>query len=50
LGISGLGDMIMRALMKVAMVKEKPGNIIPVIDFSVRGDMNQFTGGNGEAA
>ena len=50
LGISGLGDMIMRALMKVAMVKEKTGNIIPVIDFSVRGDINQFTGGNGENA
>lgn len=50
LGCSGLGDMIKRALTKVAMIQEKPGNIIPVIDFSAKGDRNQFTEGNGENA
>lgn len=50
LGCSGLGDMLKRALTKVAMIHEKPGNVIPVIDFSVKGDLNQFTEGNGENA
>lgn len=50
LGGSGLGDMIKRALLKAAMVKEKPGNIIPIIDFSAEGDWNQFTEGSGENA
>lgn len=50
LGGSGLGDMIRRAFLKMAMVMGKPDNFIPVIDFSVEGDKNQFTGGNGENA
>lgn len=50
LGGSGLTDMLKRAFAKIAMVQDKPGNIIPVIDFSVKGDLNQFTLGNGENA
>lgn len=47
---SGLTDMLKRAFAKIAMVQEKPGNIIPIIDFSADGDKNQFTLGNGENA
>lgn len=50
LGASGLGDMIRRAFLKIAMLEGKPGNLIPIIDFSVAGDNNQFTNGNGENA
>lgn len=46
----GLGDMIKHALVKVAMLEEKPDNIIPLIDFSNKEDINQFTNGSGENA
>lgn len=44
----GFGDIIRFCMTKIAMLEERKISYIPVIDLSVPGDKNQFSGGKAE--